>query len=343
MPRALREANARLSAGRGLATVIIGRDVLTTAQWTSLANSIRDGTCTPFLGAGAAAHRLPTGSMLALELADKFHYPLADKEDLTHVAQFVAVDGGDDLLAKTEILERIHACGHPVFADSEPHHVLASFKLPVYLTTNYDDFMAKAIEAAGRRCRREYCRWTRSLADDPRNRSLWQKDPEYEPSRDAPLVYHLHGCDMLPASLVVTEDDYLQFMYNISKSESITKTADRPWEMFPTAVRSALPNNCLIFLGYRLLDWDFRIIFRWLVLELQGRQKRTKIAVQLSPGPDLDAARRAQNYLNKYFKDLFEVTVFWGTAQEFLSELQDHVAGGGASPSGSRPATPPGP
>lgn len=53
-------------------------------QWQALADSVRAGECTPFLGAGASMPTLPS----ATELAADFGYPLPDRDDLARVAQF---------------------------------------------------------------------------------------------------------------------------------------------------------------------------------------------------------------------------------------------------------------
>ena len=73
--------------------------------------------------------------------------------------------------------------------------MLASWPLPVYLTTNYDDFMVKALEANNRKAHRDFCRWNKELADYP---GVWQREPNYQPTADAPIVYHMHGRSDLP-------------------------------------------------------------------------------------------------------------------------------------------------
>jgi hypothetical protein len=350
-------------------------------KWRALADNLRAGQCTPFLGAGACVPTLPSGAELARSLAEEFGYPLPDREDLARVAQFIALKTGDTIFPKAEILKRLKERNYPDFSGDEPHHVLASLKqLPVYLTTNYDDFMVEALKGADRSTfRRDYCRWTSALAKE--GDYIWQNDKAYRPTAAEPLVYHLHGCGMSPASLVVTEDDYLEFMYNIANTGSITKTVDRPWEMFPPPVLDSISGHALIFLGYRLSDWDFRIIFRWLVLSLGPTQKRVKIAVQLPAAerlPNLSALfnlgalapvdeagltatscmdlirlveqRKATHeqalnelwlrhaglsgivgqdpngYLDKYFQDIFQVSVFWGSAQDFVRKLKTYLA-----------------
>jgi len=291
-------------------------------NWKELAIAIRDGQCTPFLGAGACSPTLPTGTELAHALAREFGYPLDNTTDLAHVTQFIAIKSRDNVYPKQEILKRIAACGYPKFQGAEPHHVLASWPVPVYLTTNYDDFMLKALEANKRSAHRDFCRWNKELAEHP---GVWQSEPGYQPTAERPIVYHMHGNSDLAKSLVATEDDYLEFVYNIAKSGAMTKTVDRSWEMLPPWIMRAISNHCLMFLGYSLLDWSFRVIFRWLVLSLRQTQTRLKVAVQLSPFTDQATNERAQTYLRDYFHNVFDVTVFWGGANQFISEVQRHV------------------
>ena len=48
----------------------------------------------------------------------------------------------------------------PDFNDpAEPHRVLANLNLPVYVTTNYDDFMVKALARHHRQPNRVLCQW----------------------------------------------------------------------------------------------------------------------------------------------------------------------------------------
>ena len=118
-------------------------DTLDAKHWKVLADAIRRGECTPFLGAGACVPTLPLGRELANELATEFEYPLPDRDDLARVVQFIALSY-DSKFAKQHLIDLIRKRGFPEFAGVEPHYVLASLPLSVYLTTNYDNFLATA-------------------------------------------------------------------------------------------------------------------------------------------------------------------------------------------------------
>ena len=60
-------------------------------DWEFLLERIKDGKCTPFLGAGACYGSLPLGGEVAQQWAEKYDYPLEDSWDLGRVAQYLAV------------------------------------------------------------------------------------------------------------------------------------------------------------------------------------------------------------------------------------------------------------
>ena len=140
-------------------------------DWELLLDRIKNGKCTPFLGAGINYGVLPLGGQIAREWADKYHYPLKDSDDLARVAQFLAVAYKDALFPKDRILERLRSVATPDFNQPNEHleglKALAELPLPVYLTTNYDDLMVKALEHLKKGPRRELCRWNSALKEYP--------------------------------------------------------------------------------------------------------------------------------------------------------------------------------
>src|SRR5882724_4791150 len=76
-------------------------------DWEILIGRIKEGKCTPFLGAGACADVLPLASDIANEWADRYKYPLPDHKNLIQVAQFLTVEYGDSEFAKRLVKQRI--------------------------------------------------------------------------------------------------------------------------------------------------------------------------------------------------------------------------------------------
>jgi hypothetical protein len=275
---------------------------LSEEEWGLLLDRIRTGHCTPFLGAGACAGTLPLGRAIAEEWARELSYPLADSHDLARVSQYLAVKLGDAMAPKERICAQLEKLGPPALApDREPHAVLAELPLPVFITTNYDDFMTAALKRAHKDPRVDVCRWNASEA--LRGVPVVLK-PGFDPSPAQPVVFHLHGRLGLPESVVLTEDDYLDFLVSVSRNK----------KLLPHQIRRALSGASLLFIGYRLADWNFRVLHRGLVSAEEGALRRVSVTVQLSA----DDAER--DYLERYFGAM-RVRVYWGDAREFASEL----------------------
>ncbi len=220
----------------------------------------------------------------------------------------------DDLFPKEDVQRRFRDVQPPDFSAADsPHGVLADLNLPLYITTNYDDFMVEALKAREKDPVRELCHW---------NRFVEMEQPSalasgFEPSPATPLVYHLHGHYALPQSLVLTEDDYLDFLVRLSNDQ----------DLLPATIRTALAGTSLLFVGYSLTDWNIRVLFRGLIGSLGASLGMTSIAVQLAP-PAADASehgrQRAQRYLDAYFDTIQKIKVrtYWGDAREFAGELR---------------------
>jgi hypothetical protein len=279
-------------------------------RWEILLQAIKMGSCTPFLGAGASYGALPLASDIASAWARDYDYPFDDTQDLARVAQFVSTEYAPNYI-KRELVKAFKQNSVPdaFFGDpDEPHRVLARLPLPVYLTTNYDDLMVRALERAGKQPQRELCRWhDLRMEENALRRGL-------SPTPAAPLVFHLHGHTDTPESLVLTEDDYLEFLVRISKDENL----------IPPRIQQACAGTTLLFLGYKLADWDFRVLFRTLNSYLARSVRNAHVSVQLLPvrdeTPDEQRAK-AQRYLDKYF-NIDNISVYWGTCRQFIADLR---------------------
>ena len=283
------------------------------ADWNRLLRRIQSGKCTPLLGAGACYGALPLGADLAQELAQRYDYPFPDR-DLVRVAQYAAIQS-DPNAPKEDVVDIMRAAGPPKYSqppqfgtDGEPHSVLAGLPLPVVITTNYDDFMMQAFKWKLKDARREICRWQDVLQHVD---SIFEKEPDYKPTPANPLVFHLHGSLDVSESLVLTEDDYLTFLANMAAKR----------DLLPEVLQQAFAATSFLFIGYRLGDWNFRVIFQ----TLRARQQFSSIVV-LKPPDESDPNRAAhQAYFEKFYGAL-DMKIFWGTAREFSSQLEERWA-----------------
>jgi hypothetical protein len=190
----------------------------------------------------------------------------------------------------------------------EPHHVLASLPLPIYISTNPDNLLAEALTGVGKEPHAELCCW-----NDEIEWSTAARNRDYRATEQAPLVYHLFGQMNRRESIVLTEDDYFDYLIGVTKHDDI----------IPPAVVRAWNDNALLFLGFQVDDWNFRVLFRS-IMNQEGREKRKKkphVAVQIDPeeGSSVDPLQ-ARQYLEKYFQDE-DVNIYWGGTEEFVREL----------------------
>jgi hypothetical protein len=194
----------------------------------------------------------------------------------------------------------------------EPHGVLAELPLPVYITTNYDSFMVRALQSRKKRPQRALCRWNKYIQG---NSSIFEQESGFDPTPEDPVVYHLHGHDQVPESLVLAEGDYLDFLVNISRDQY----------KLPARIQEALAGASLLFIGYSLQDWSFRVLFRGVVQSTDPSLRRVSVTVQLPPRASADQPdqERVQAYLDEYYRGM-QIRVFWGTAREFAAELREH-------------------
>jgi hypothetical protein len=292
-------------------------------DWEGLLYAIKFGQCTPFLGAGACAGVLPMGKDLASSWASEYDYPFEDYWNLIRVAQYVTVKMGPQV-PKFKILEAFRDKVIPNFSNPrEPHRAVAELDLPVYITTNYDDFLLQGIKFVDakrmltnphfkpRQPRQRICKW--HLAHQRNRPSM---DLDFSPSVEEPVIFHLHGNLLELESMVLTEDDYLDFLMNISETE----------DLIPPRIQRAFGESSFVFLGYSLEDMNFKVLFRKLAPYMRRSVGTRHISVQLLPRVDqpleeqIDRANKQRTHLERHF-DLQSVRVYWGTCEQFVAEL----------------------
>jgi hypothetical protein len=280
-------------------------------EWDRLLDQLSRGHCVPFIGAGACTKALPDAKGLSKRLADKCRYPLDRHEDLMEVADYLVWHYGDDVpYVKALVCSELRA-GVPDFGDPlEPHGLLAALPLPIFITTNYDDFLYRALIHAGKSPNVAICPWHQGI---DRSEELLGSEAGWNPRPETPLVYHLHGSQRHPESIVLTSEDYEEFIVSL--------VADQ--RMVPPVIRGALTTRSLLFIGYGMRDMTFRAIFTGLQRVLPGIVRRSHVSVQR---PLCDHSRggggaQTMRYLTDRYKK-WRISIYWGTIDEFIGELR---------------------
>lgn len=244
-----------------------------------------------------------------------------------------------------EINKRLEAARKRLAGRSDLFSELAQLDLRLFLTTNPDDQLERALQDKARARRAsgaeaaeplsEVCRWH----DRPSGKAfppsvidsggeVWSID-----SSSRPLVYHLYGRLEYPDSLVLTEDDYFDYLRG-------PVDARMPWRL-PDAVRGAFLDSALMFLGFRMDAWDFRVLYRNLLGQYDDQKLPdtvNHIAVQLDPevAGAIDPVR-ARESIQRYFADA-HIHFFWGPLDEFIHELIRQCVPAAAAPRAGGPA-----
>jgi hypothetical protein len=313
-------------------------------------SAVKAGDCTPVLGPGLAEPVLGSRAALASKWVERWLLPIPepDNENLTTVGQYVQTEvpgwGAHKELARYLVHElkrdaRYDSIDRDLFEPAnrtallrelgrvarernpnEPHEVMATLNLPVYITTSWTDLLSDALTAHGRQPQVRSFNWNEHFRSEP------EID---EPTPERPLVYHLFGQLERPQSMVLTEDDYFQWLAawaDLRHEEAPSDATEALTTRALMRVIEALTTQSLMFVGYRLPDWDFRVLFQGL-RNFRGNdwfRRLPHVGVQVDPSAPGVEHEAAQDYLNKYFA-VGGLTIYWGKTEEFLSDLSNRI------------------
>ncbi len=316
------------------------------STWQSLILKLSMNAITPVLGPGLASDIVGSRQAIARNWVEQWQMPISphDQGDLAKVAQYLrvrsnagdvwvrlqahllkemverrAARGGDpawdlpdDMIAGPSPVPAILEVGKRLRrADKgDPYRVMADLQVPIYITTAWTDLLQEALKDRDREPITMTFPWNHHIRTGARR---------VEPTIRTPLVYHLYGRLDRPETLVLTEDDYFEWITAwISARKSI-----------PPSVQRALTASSLLFLGYSLDDWDFRVIFQGIKSFGSGKgnmlSQNQHVGVQLSPQNQTIEPEAAQEYLESYFGD-DKITIYWGDTRQFLDDLRERRA-----------------
>ncbi len=278
--------------------------------------------CTPILGSEVCDSFLPSRAKIAQKWAEQYNYPFESSDDLARVTLFLSITRGG-MFPRNELKDiiddkLINIEPKHFKSTDEIHGVLAHLPFPIYITTNYDDLMERALKAPtnSKEPKTEICKWNKLVEDIP---SVFDKHQIFKPSVANPVVFHLHGYIDVPESMILTRDDYLDFLIAASKDDST---------LIPASIQRVFTSTALLFLGYRVEDIDFQILLRLLNRSIKdgtSPNKYVNISVQLAPGKENCSEIQktdAQKYLSKYFETSNNIYIYWGNCHDFANELK---------------------
>jgi hypothetical protein len=291
---------------------------------------------------------LSIDEQLTTEWANLIGYPMRDKHVLARVAQYYLVEQKDNPQARTKYLEFLKSClltiagedreytdlanrlmaqiqeqrfseivqqlDYPRFPKGaeDPLRLLAKFPLHTYITTSQSDFLERALEAEKKTPHTQICFWSGAISSaKPEHRT----DPEFRPTITNPLVYHLFGLEDYPQTLVLSEDDYIDFL------TSMVEDTNNLNPVVPLSLRKAIGESHLVLLGYRLPDWDFRVLFRFIVKFRIERFSPRGMLIQLERDEKrFENVEKSIEHLSHYFEGK-KFDIEWNKAEKFIIKL----------------------
>ncbi len=326
----------RLKSGRLWYTPGFGEAGKGFDKFPAILQNIQEGLCTPILGAGLTEPFFGSQRELARGWARQYNYPLRphEREFLPQVAQYLSTRytprfplkkleeslrnqirsrrgeavPARDTATLTSLIESLGA----KMRQSDPneaHQLLAALPLPVFITTNADTLLEEALTAAHKAPESMLCPWNEYVEQAE---TIFDRERDYDPTPERPIVYHLFGRWDEPLSLVLTEDNYFKFLIGVTKNR----------KLIPARVLESLSNAGVLFLGFQTEEWNFRVLFHSIFAQGSNRRNLyTNIAAQIEPEDEriLEPAG-AKRYLEQYFGGA-DINIYWGSPGEFLGEL----------------------
>ncbi|HEX7678416.1 MAG TPA: toll/interleukin-1 receptor domain-containing protein [Thermoanaerobaculia bacterium] len=266
-------------------------------DWRTLLANIQRQNCILLLGPdifddipeGPLTRQLAAELVADLEVSDEQKAELM-RSELPAVARPYAIQQSrSDLEERTKDFYRAHNGDV-----SEIHEKLA--EVPFYFTISscHDKLYESALAAAGRRPTVD-----RYHFRGPKPSYVAIGTPR------KPLVYHLYGVIDEPQSLVLTENDLLDFL--------VAVVSENP--PLPSSIRSELQRiaKSFLFLGFGIRHWYLRILLH--VLKF-NRQESRSFALETLAAPDNELEQSIIFYRTGYRLEIYRCQI-----QEFVNEL----------------------
>src|ERR1700740_821145 len=315
------------------------------AFWTTIIDRAKRQKLVPIIGPGFGDYIHGDLQDLAKSIVDTYRLPrpLRSTDSFPHVCQsLLAVTGDRDTAInniRNEIrcqIQRYHAGRLPQerFVDAEfqdllwevrqalpkrgredAYGLLAGLDVPVFINTTRDDLLVRALAANGKEPKVVEWPWRGG-------KKIGRLTP---PTAEKPIVYHVFGTFENDQSLVLTEDDFFEFL--------IRATNNR--DQIPEEIRSRTSFGSLAFLGFQLTDWSLRVLLNMLMNQesREAFRQHVHVAVQLSRIDDgQNQTTHLATYLARLIREFGDVQIFWGRPDDFLTELLAGLTGGRQPP-----------
>jgi len=212
----------------------------------------------------------PVGSQLSKILAEQCQYPNADWWNLQRVSQYYETETRSRFRLVEEITNAVHVNREP----SPILRMLADFEFPIVITTNYDHLYEKALETKAKAENIETPYQVGVYNPNLTNKTETVDCPR-NPDPKQPYLLKIHGDVDTPESIVLTDEDYIQFVLRMSDKP--------PYHPFGNNVLAHLMKWPTLFVGYSLMDYNLRLLFKTLRWKLDAARIPPNYSVDKKP------------------------------------------------------------
>jgi hypothetical protein len=289
------------------------------ARLNLIANKVAAHECILFLGSAVHAPSPkgskyvytkdkcpPIGNQLAELLAVTSAFLEENKDDLQRVSQHYEYTLERGALV-ADITKHVSVGKEP----SPVLHALAELRFPLVITTNYDNLYERAIDAVNKKRAVEAARAAGGPVDEQaieaatkglydlsiynRDKNVETHDCERQLNPERPYILKIHGDISDPSSIVITDEDYIHFIMRMSDTE--------PHNPIGPNLATHLSENHILFIGYRLTDYNLRLLFKTLRWKKDVSVKPVSIAIDLNPDYLIKSIWESDKYAFRFIVD----------------------------------------
>lgn len=245
----------------------------------------------------------PIGGQLSDLLAKECNYPDQDRWNLQRVSWYYEFQSGFRSELVREVKEAVHK-------DREPSPILrglARMGFPIVITTNYDQLYERALtqvtQEQARAAAKSEAEVAATKADfdkcvySPKS-TVRSKDCDAEPSNARPYLLKMHGDLDQPESIVITDEDYIQFVLRMGDKH--------PYHPVGKNVLTHLIKWPTLFIGYRLSDYNLRLLFKTLRWKMDRANIPASYAVDMKPDVLIRASMENQQIVSFIERNLWD-------------------------------------
>ena len=166
--------------------------------------------------------------------------------------------------------------------------------IPLVITTNYDQLFEQALRLHSKGPIVSVYKKNEGIIPEATDDYTFGVEPSWR----APFIFKIHGDIDRSESIVITDEDYIHFVLRMSDKMD--------YYPVPETIRFRLQKWPIIFLGYSLMDYNLRLLFKTLRWRVDPSRRPDAYSVDRSPDPLIyDVWHSQRRYINYIVEDVW--------------------------------------